>query len=90
MLYGSVGRNCDSRLHLVGVNEMDDGHGVLTCLVMHGNYIRACLYKSVYVSLGALDHKMHVKDHIGAFSDYGFTPATDDDERIYIVAKCKK
>jgi hypothetical protein len=38
--------------------------------------------------------KKHLEDnsleYIGAFSNYGFTPATDDDERIYIVAKCKK
>lgn len=38
--------------------------------------------------------KKHLEDnsleYIGAFSDYGFTPATDDDERIYVVAKCKK
>ena len=27
---------------------------------------------------------------LGAYSDFDFTPATDDDERIYIVAKCKK
>ncbi len=27
---------------------------------------------------------------LGAYSDFDFTPATDADERIYIVAKCKK
>ncbi len=38
--------------------------------------------------------KKHLEDngfeYIGAFSDYNFTDATDSDERIYIVAKCKK
>lgn len=38
--------------------------------------------------------KKHLQDnsleYIGAFSDYGFTPASDESERIYIVAKCKK
>ncbi len=29
-------------------------------------------------------------EFIGAYSDYSFTPATDDDERIYLVARCKK
>lgn len=29
-------------------------------------------------------------DFLGAYSDYGFTPATDKDERIYIVARCIK
>ena len=29
-------------------------------------------------------------EFIGAYSDFDFTPATDDDERIYIVARCKK
>ena len=29
-------------------------------------------------------------EFIGAYSDYSFTPATDDDERIYVVARCKK
>ena len=29
-------------------------------------------------------------EFIGAYSDYSFTPATDADERIYIVARCKK
>lgn len=29
-------------------------------------------------------------EFIGAYSDYSFTPATDSDERIYIVARCKK
>lgn len=27
---------------------------------------------------------------IGAYSDFALTPATDEDERIYIVARCKK
>lgn len=27
---------------------------------------------------------------LGAYSDYEFTPATDGDDRIYIVARCKK
>ena len=27
---------------------------------------------------------------VGAYSDFAFTEATDNDERIYIVAKCKK
>ena len=38
--------------------------------------------------------KKHLEDngfeYIGAFSDYDFTGATDLDERIYIIAKCKK
>lgn len=29
-------------------------------------------------------------EFVGAYSDYDFTPATDNDERIYIVARCKK
>jgi len=29
-------------------------------------------------------------EFVGAYSDYNMTPATDDDERIYIVARCKK
>ena len=29
-------------------------------------------------------------EFIGAYSDFEFTAATDDDERIYIVARCKK
>ncbi len=29
-------------------------------------------------------------EFIGAYSDYDFTPATDDSERIYIAARCKK
>ena len=29
-------------------------------------------------------------EFVGAFSDYSFTAADDSDERIYIVAKCKK
>ena len=29
-------------------------------------------------------------EYVGAYSDYGFTPATDNDERIYIGARCKK
>ncbi len=29
-------------------------------------------------------------EFIGAYSDFDFTPATDNDERIYIVARCKK
>jgi SAM-dependent methyltransferase len=29
-------------------------------------------------------------EFIGAYADYSFTPATDDDERIYVVARCKK
>ncbi len=29
-------------------------------------------------------------EYVGAYSDYSFTPATDNDERIYIVARCKK
>ena len=29
-------------------------------------------------------------EFIGAYADYSFTPATDDDERIYLVARCKK
>ena len=29
-------------------------------------------------------------EFIGAYSDFSFKPATDDDERIYIVARCKK
>lgn len=29
-------------------------------------------------------------EYIGAYSDFGFTAATDNDERIYVVAKCKK
>ncbi len=38
--------------------------------------------------------KKHLSDagleFIGAYSDFKFTPATDNDERIYLVAKCKK
>lgn len=38
--------------------------------------------------------KNHLKvnglEYIGAFSNYNFDVATDDDERIYVVAKCKK
>ena len=29
-------------------------------------------------------------EFIGAYSDFSFTPASDESERIYIVAKCKK
>ncbi len=29
-------------------------------------------------------------EFIGAYSDFEFTPATDDSERIYIAARCKK
>lgn len=29
-------------------------------------------------------------EFIGAYEDFDFTPASDDSERIYIVAKCKK
>ena len=29
-------------------------------------------------------------EFIGAYSDFDFTSATDDDERIYVVARCKK
>ena len=29
-------------------------------------------------------------EFIGAYSDFEFTEATDEDERIYIVARCKK
>ena len=29
-------------------------------------------------------------EFIGAYSDFEFKEATDDDERIYIVARCKK
>ena len=29
-------------------------------------------------------------EFIGAYSDFDFTPATDDDERIYIAARCIK
>ena len=29
-------------------------------------------------------------EFIGAYSDFDLTPATDDDERIYFVARCKK
>ncbi len=29
-------------------------------------------------------------EFIGAYSDFDFTPASDEDERIYIVARCKK
>ncbi len=29
-------------------------------------------------------------EFVGAFSDYDFNTATDDDERIYVVARCKK
>ena len=29
-------------------------------------------------------------EFLGAYSDFSFTPAGDDDERLYIVAKCKK
>ena len=29
-------------------------------------------------------------EFLGAYSDFDFTPATDDSERIYIVAKCRK
>ncbi len=29
-------------------------------------------------------------EFIGAYSDFDYTEATDSDERIYIVAKCKK
>ena len=29
-------------------------------------------------------------EFIGAYSDFGFAPATDDDDRLYIVAKCIK
>ena len=29
-------------------------------------------------------------EFIGAYEDFNFTPASDDSERIYIVAKCKK
>lgn len=29
-------------------------------------------------------------EFIGAYSDYDFTEATDKDERIYVVARCKK
>ena len=29
-------------------------------------------------------------EFIGAYSDFDYTEATDEDERIYIVAKCKK
>ena len=29
-------------------------------------------------------------EFLGAYSDFSFTPAGDNDERLYIVAKCKK
>ena len=29
-------------------------------------------------------------EFIGAYSDFDFTPATDENERIYIIARCKK
>lgn len=29
-------------------------------------------------------------EFIGAYRDFGFTPASDDDDRIYVVARCKK
>ena len=29
-------------------------------------------------------------EYIGAYSDFNFTEATDDDERIYVIARCKK
>ena len=29
-------------------------------------------------------------EFVGAYSDFDFSPADDDDERIYIVARCKK
>ena len=29
-------------------------------------------------------------EYVGAYSDYAFTPAYDSDERIYVVARCKK
>ncbi len=29
-------------------------------------------------------------EFVGAYSDYNFTPASDSDDRIYIVARCKK
>ena len=29
-------------------------------------------------------------EFLGAYSDFNFSPADDDSERIYIVAKCKK
>ena len=29
-------------------------------------------------------------EFIGAYSDFDFTPATDSDDRIYLVARCKK
>ncbi len=41
--------------------------------------------RSMYSALKAVGF-----EPLGAYSDFDFTPATDDDERIYIVAKCKK
>ena len=29
-------------------------------------------------------------EFIGAYSDFEFTPGSDEDERIYFVARCKK
>ena len=29
-------------------------------------------------------------EFIGAYSDFAFTEATDNDERIYVIARCKK
>ncbi len=42
--------------------------------------------------LSSLKKRLAAQDFefVGAYSDYSFTPATDADERIYIVARCKK
>lgn len=41
--------------------------------------------RAIYSALRAVGF-----EPLGAYSDFNFTAATDDDERIYIVAKCKK
>ena len=58
-----------------------------------GKYLRSDEVQSERMySLRALKRQLSDAgfEFIGAYSDFDFTTATDDDERIYIAARCKK
>ncbi len=78
--YNEKSRLCDFYITLF--EEDEDGS-----YLRHDALERERMYtiRSIRSSLGTAGFEF-----VGAYSDYGFTPANDECDRIYIVARCKK
>ncbi len=71
---------CDFYINLF--KECEDGRYERSSEMQRERMYTVRMIKGMLVAAGF--------EFIGAYSDFEFTDATDDDERIYIAARCKK